>query len=85
MEKAITVSTGMADTRLVNDFEIFEAAPYSISKAPASAVVAYCNAAHRRDGILFLAVSPRLVDTETQDMPALLESEMPREVCEGVF
>lgn len=32
MKKAITASTGMADTRLVNDFEIFEAAPYSISK-----------------------------------------------------
>jgi len=32
-----------------------------------------------------LAVSPGLVDTGTQDMPALLESGMPCEVCESVL
>ena len=63
VKKVITISTGMADFDLVNEFEIDNAAPYSISKSAANMVVAKYNARYKKDGILFLAISPGLVDT----------------------
>lgn len=63
-KKIITISTGMADIELVNQFNIGNAAPYSISKAATNALVAKYHAAlGKSDGIVFLALSPGLVDT----------------------
>lgn len=63
-KKVITISTGMADVDLVNQFSIGIAAPYSISKAATNALVAKYNAAlGKKEGILFMALSPGLVDT----------------------
>jgi NAD(P)-dependent dehydrogenase (short-subunit alcohol dehydrogenase family) len=63
-KKVITISSGMADTELINRFGIPIAAPYSISKAATNALVAKYNAAlGKSEGILFLALSPGLVDT----------------------
>jgi NAD(P)-dependent dehydrogenase (short-subunit alcohol dehydrogenase family) len=63
-KKIITISTGMADIDLVNRFSVPIAAPYSISKAATNALVAKYNAAlGKSEGILFLALSPGLVDT----------------------
>ncbi|KAK5127942.1 hypothetical protein LTR85_005059 [Meristemomyces frigidus] len=63
-KKVITLSTGMADLDLINDFSIGIAAPYSISKAGTNALVAKYNAAlGKKESILFLAISPGVVDT----------------------
>lgn len=63
-KKIITISTGMADTELINRFSVPIAAPYSISKAATNALVAKYNAAlGKSEGLLFLALSPGLVDT----------------------
>ena len=62
-KKVITISTGMSDTDLINRFSIPIAAPYSISKAATNALVAKYNAALGSEGILFMALSPGLVDT----------------------
>lgn len=63
-KKIITISTGMADIDLVNRFSVPIAAPYSISKAATNALVAKYNAAlGKSEGILFLSLSPGLVDT----------------------
>lgn len=63
-KKIITISSGMADIDLVNRFSVPIAAPYSISKAATNALVAKYNAAlGKSEGILFLALSPGLVDT----------------------
>jgi len=63
-KKIITISSGMADTELINRFGVPVAAPYSISKAATNALVAKYNAAlGKSEGILFLALSPGLVDT----------------------
>lgn len=63
VKKVITISTGMADTDLVRNFDIYEAAPYCVSKAALNMAIAKYNARHGKDGILFLAISPGLVDT----------------------
>lgn len=54
----------MADLDLVNAFGIPIASAYSISKAAVNALVAKYNAAlGKSEGILFMAISPGLVDT----------------------
>ena len=53
----------MADLDLVNDFELDIAAPYSISKAAVNMAIAKYNALYKKDGVLFMAVSPGYVDT----------------------
>ncbi|KAK4546574.1 hypothetical protein LTR36_001791 [Oleoguttula mirabilis] len=63
-KKVITLSTGMADLDLINQFNIGIGAPYSISKAGTNALVAKYNAAlGKKENIVFLAISPGLVDT----------------------
>lgn len=71
-KKAITISTGMADAELIARFDIANAAAYSVSKAATNALVAKYHAAlGKAEGILFLAVSPGLVDTsEGKEMDA---------------
>lgn len=69
-KKVITISTGMADPDLVNDFSIPIASPYSISKAATNLLVAKYNAAFgKSEGILFMAISPGLVDTSEGKEP----------------
>lgn len=63
IKKVISISSGLADDNLTNGFEGFEAAPYSISKAGLNTAVAKYNARHKKDGILFLSISPGVVDT----------------------
>lgn len=63
-KKIITISSGMADIELINRFSVPIAAPYSISKAATNALVAKYNAAlGKSEGLLFMALSPGLVDT----------------------
>jgi NAD(P)-dependent dehydrogenase (short-subunit alcohol dehydrogenase family) len=63
VKKVISISTGFADNDLVADFDLYEAAPYSISKAALNMASAKYAARHGKDGILFLAISPGLVAT----------------------
>lgn len=63
IKKVITISTGMADLDLVNKFEIDNAAPYAISKSAVNMTIAKYNALYKKDGILFVAISPGLIDT----------------------
>ena len=63
-KKVITISTGMADDDLINQFSIGMSGPYSVSKAATNTLVAKYNAAlGQSEGILFLSISPGLVDT----------------------
>ena len=65
IKKVISISTGLADDKLTNEFDLYEAAPYSISKAALNTAVAKYNARHGKssDGILFVGISPGLVST----------------------
>lgn len=62
-KKVFTLSTGAADIDLINQSEIAVAAPYAISKAGLNAAVAKYNALYKKEGFLFMAISPGLVDT----------------------
>ncbi|KAK5940812.1 hypothetical protein PMZ80_007229 [Knufia obscura] len=77
IKKVITISSGMADISFVNDYEIFEGGPYTISKAAVNTVVAKYNAALKHEGILFLAISPGFVNTGADSMPPP-DSELPK-------
>ena len=69
VKKVFTLSTGMADIDLINQVDIAIAAPYAISKAAVNVAVAKYNALYATEGILFMAVSPGLVDTVAGDGP----------------
>ena len=62
-KKVFTLSTGVADVDLINQVDIAVAAPYSISKAALNMAIAKYSALYKSEGILFMAISPGLVDT----------------------
>ena len=63
-KKVITISTSLADLDLINEYDFALQGPYVISKAGTNALVANYNAAlGKKEGILFLALSPGVVDT----------------------
>ena len=62
-KKVLTLSTGMASTDFINEVEMDVAAPYAISKAAVNMAVAHYNALYKKEGILFMAISPGYVDT----------------------
>ncbi|RDW83800.1 uncharacterized protein DSM5745_04126 [Aspergillus mulundensis] len=63
IKKVIAITTGMADLDFIAHYNIAIGAPYSISKAALNAAIAKFSAEYRKDGILFLGLSPGLVDT----------------------
>lgn len=62
-KKVITISSGMADIDLISKYDIDVAGPYAISKAAMNAAVAKYSAVGRKEGILFMSISPGLVET----------------------
>ncbi|KAK1141271.1 hypothetical protein N8T08_009174 [Aspergillus melleus] len=73
-KKVITITSGMADIEFISAFDIAAGAPDSISKAAMNATYAKFSAQYKEDGILFLGVSPGLVDTGSYDNLAVLET-----------
>ena len=63
IKKVITLTTGLSDNNLTRDYGIWEHAPYAVGKAAVNTVVAKYDARYRSEGILFLGVSPGLVQT----------------------
>lgn len=65
IKKVIAIGSGLADDHLTNKFDIWENAPYTISKAALNTAIAKYNAAHGKttDRVLFMSLSPGLVDT----------------------
>jgi NADP-dependent 3-hydroxy acid dehydrogenase YdfG len=62
VKKVITISTGVADLDLTNDCEIDVGALYAASKAAMNIIVAKFNAQYKKDGVLFMSISPGLVE-----------------------
>ncbi|KAL4892335.1 hypothetical protein BDV59DRAFT_202838 [Aspergillus ambiguus] len=63
-KKVITISTGVADLDLTNDYEIEIGALYAASKAAMNVIVAKFNAQYKKDGVLFMSISPGLVEVD---------------------
>ncbi|KAF7166583.1 hypothetical protein CNMCM5623_000178 [Aspergillus felis] len=62
VKKVITISTGVADLDLTNDLEIDVGALYAASKAAMNIIVAKFNVQYKKDGVLFMGISPGLVE-----------------------
>ncbi|KAJ5559086.1 short chain dehydrogenase (AtsC) [Penicillium sp. DV-2018c] len=62
VKKVIAISTGVADLDLTNDCEIDIGALYASSKAALNIIVAKFSAQYKKDGVLFLSISPGLVE-----------------------
>ncbi|CCT75917.1 related to protoporphyrinogen oxidase [Fusarium fujikuroi] len=63
-KKVIAISSGMADPDFITNFSITDGAPYTISKGALNIAVAKFDAQYRKEGILFMAISPGLVATQ---------------------
>ena len=62
VKKVITITSGLADLDFTNGCEVDIGALYAASKAAMNIIVAKFNAQYKKDGVLFLSVSPGLVD-----------------------
>jgi NAD(P)-dependent dehydrogenase (short-subunit alcohol dehydrogenase family) len=70
-KKVIFISSGMADIDLINKFDLETGSLYSLSKAAMNVATAKFNAQYKKDGVLFLSISPGVVDVGKVD-PAQL-------------
>ena len=61
-KKVVTISTGMADLELSNEYEVDVGALYSASKAAMNMIVAKFSAQYKKDGVLFFSLSPGMVE-----------------------
>jgi NAD(P)-dependent dehydrogenase (short-subunit alcohol dehydrogenase family) len=63
VKKVVTISTGMADIDIVVNYGVYEGGPYSISKAAMNMAAAKFQAEYQKDGVLFVSISPGVVET----------------------
>lgn len=78
-KKVITISSGMADNGLVTKFGVYEAAPYTVSKSAMNMVVSKFQTEYEKDGVLFLSISPGMVDTGSAGESKSKQDGPPRE------
>lgn len=62
-KKVLALSSGLADDEMAVKYELWENPVYSTTKAALNAVIARYAARYQKDGLLFLAISPGVVDT----------------------
>lgn len=66
-KKVIAISSGQGDIDITVKIGLSEGAPYSISKAALNMAIAKFSAQYAKDGVLFMSVSPGLIDTGFHD------------------
>ncbi|KAK4038360.1 NAD(P)-binding protein [Parachaetomium inaequale] len=70
-KKVIAISTGLADPVFTSSYDVTPGALYAASKAALNMVVAKYSAQYKKDGVLFLALSPGFVEVgHYKDMTA---------------
>lgn len=62
VKKVIAISSGHADLDFINDLDVDTSALYSASKAALNVIVAKFNAQYKKDGVLFVSLSPGYVE-----------------------
>ncbi|KAI1098343.1 NAD(P)-binding protein [Jackrogersella minutella] len=75
-KKIISISTGMADIDLVSKFDIDTNGPYAMSKIALNLAVAKYSVEFRSEGILFMSISPGVVDTGNLKPEKLSEKDL---------
>ncbi|KAK6221162.1 hypothetical protein QIS74_04891 [Colletotrichum tabaci] len=78
VKKVIAITTGVADLDLTNECEVDVASLYAASKAALNIIVAKFSAQYKKEGLLFLGISPGLVEvgrydnTSPEDMQGMM-------------
>lgn len=67
LKKVIVLSSAMGDAEFVADVGVKAQTPYAASKAALNMVVAKYHVQYAEEGILFMALSPGLVETGNYD------------------
>ncbi|GAW17413.1 hypothetical protein ANO14919_068700 [Xylariales sp. No.14919] len=67
VKKVISISTGLADLDLTNDVEIDVGSLYASTKAAMNLLVAKFNVQYKKDGVLFISISPGVVEVGHYD------------------
>ncbi|OLN96774.1 putative oxidoreductase C663.06c-like protein 2 [Colletotrichum chlorophyti] len=67
VKKVITIATGVADLDFTNKCEVDVGALYPVSKAAMNIILAKFSAQYKKDGVLFLGISPGLVEVGRYD------------------
>ena len=67
IKKVVVLSSGFGDTELTVEAGIKMQTPYSVSKAALNMAVAKFHVQYKDEGILFMLISPGLVDTGGYD------------------
>ncbi|KAI0856236.1 NAD(P)-binding protein [Xylaria cubensis] len=62
VKKVVAISSGMADVEMSRDYDLYNGAVYSCSKAALNIVTAKYSAQYKKDGVLFLSICPGTVD-----------------------
>ncbi|TAQ90953.1 hypothetical protein B7494_g712 [Chlorociboria aeruginascens] len=75
IKKVVNISTGAADLDVINGAGLANQVPYAASKAAANVVVAVYNAEYKKDGVLFLSISPGFIQTERNAAAAAANQE----------
>ncbi|KUJ23301.1 NAD(P)-binding protein [Mollisia scopiformis] len=75
-KKIIAISSGLGDQEMAINYELFQNAPYSISKTALDMAVAKFHAEYRKDDVLFMCISPGMVDTGYIDPETALLNDM---------
>lgn len=61
-KKVIAISSGHGDLDFINKLEVENSSLYAASKAALNVIVAKFNAQYKQDGVLFVSMSPGVVD-----------------------
>ncbi|KAK2603627.1 hypothetical protein QQS21_004208 [Conoideocrella luteorostrata] len=62
-KKVIAITTAMADLDPINAFDVENVAGYAMSKAAMNVAVGKFSAQYKKHGVLFISISPGLVET----------------------
>ncbi|KAI4867612.1 NAD(P)-binding protein [Hypoxylon rubiginosum] len=62
VKKVVTISSGLADTDLTNQYDLTVHSLYAITKAALNMMTAKFNAQYKKDGVLFLSLCPGMAD-----------------------
>jgi NAD(P)-dependent dehydrogenase (short-subunit alcohol dehydrogenase family) len=62
VKKVIAISSGHGDLDFINNLEVENSALYAASKAAMNVIVAKFSTQYKKDGVLFLSLSPGVVD-----------------------
>ncbi len=78
-KKAIALTSGLADIEPARLYDLEIGPSYSVSKAALNMAVAKFSAQYRKEGILFMSISPGVVDTGNQKLADRMSPSVPNQ------